>query len=171
MLDILQFIYSALPKLVHPTMMLLQMLLIHCVSLWNLFQEEVDFKIIMHFLLYTRKFYITCIQRSGHCSELQCTSDRSDRLADTIINMIQLKAPCQKTNYIFSLTIRETKYPSTDAQYTRLQSICLWREIITITSLISCLPPSRVCAKLPSPHSLHLMSVQIMCKIYKLHTH
>ena len=36
--------------------------------------------------------------------------------------MIKLIAPCQKTNYIFSLTIREreTKYPSTDAQYTQI---------------------------------------------------
>ena len=123
----------------------------------------------MHFLLYTRKFYITCIQRSGHCSELECTSDRSDGLSDTSINMIKLIAPCQKTNYIFSLTIREreTKYPSTDAQYTQI-AVHLSVEIITITSLISCLPSSPVCAKLPRPHSLHLMSVQIMCKIYKL---
>lgn len=121
----------------------------------------------MHFLLYTGKFYITCIQRSGHCSELECTSDRSDRLADTIINIIKLKAPCQRTNYIFSLTIIETKYPCTDAQYTQI-AVHLSVEIITITSLISCLPSSPVCAKLPRPHSLHLMSVQIMCKIYKL---
>ena len=86
----------------------------------------------MHFLLYTGKFYITCIQRSGHCSELECTSDRSDRLADTIINIIKLKAPSQKTNYTFSLTIRETKYPSTDAQYTQI-AVHLSVEIITIT--------------------------------------
>ena len=132
------------------------------VSLWKLFQEEVDVKIIMHFLLHTRKFYITCIQCSGHCSELECTSDRSDGLSDTSINMIKLIAPCQKTNYIFSLTIRETKYPSTDAQYTQI-AVHLSVEIITITSLISCLPSSPVWAKLPRPARTH--SISCLCRL------